>query len=113
MIFGLTEPEWMRLPLAPRWQTVTTWEDVKDFEVREFDQSPRPSQDAVLSQLSTPNREPVGFRRTWFCELARMRQVPVNGFCFDTEAAALSCRKTTHPNCPAASATLGPNYWNL
>lgn len=70
MIFGLTEREWMRLPLAPRWQTVTSWEDVKDYPVVEPVQDVLPGF-GLLSQLSTVNRAPVGFRESWFCLVCR------------------------------------------
>lgn len=71
MIFGLTEEEWLKRPLRPRWQMVTVWDDVADFEVRRFDHSPREGLLGSLSELSAPNREMSGFRESWFCLVCR------------------------------------------
>jgi hypothetical protein len=69
---------WMSLPLAARWRTVRTWEDIRHLPVREFDHEPRPGVHGALADFSVPNREPVGFGRTWFCEMARVCQVPID-----------------------------------
>ena len=63
---------WMSLPLDARWRTVRTFEEVRDCPLVRVDQKPAPGRHGLLSELSVPNREPVGFRRSWFCELARV-----------------------------------------